>query len=222
VLITMGIAERRAKEKENLRRAILDAARELFVSQGYEAVSMRKIAERIEYSPTAIYLYFKDKEEILEALIGEGFLLLCEYIEPLYAVSDPIERLKAGARRYFQFACNHAPYYSMMFEMADGAPLMEPSDEATTNAVTQTSAHEHIGKRAFGFIRQCVSEGLAQGIFRTDYEEIVLAHTVWAHIHGAVALALANRLGMMNEAQQEAFFECMVESGVRGILPDGK
>ncbi len=74
--VHLGSSERRAREKENLRRAILDAARELFVAEGYDAVTMRKIADRIEYSPTTIYLHFKDKDEILLCLSEEGFTLL--------------------------------------------------------------------------------------------------------------------------------------------------
>jgi AcrR family transcriptional regulator len=206
----MGTAERRNKERENLRRAILDAARDLFVTQGYDAVSMRKIAERIEYSPTAIYLYFKDKEAILDTLISEGFLLLCQVIESANAIPDPLERLKTGARHYIRFALANPHYYRLMFEMDQGAKsLRETSEESA-----------QFGHRAFMFICGCIAEGTARGQFRTDYEQILLAHTAWSHIHGAVALALAQRLEMLTQAEQEAFFELVVESGVRGLLPN--
>ena len=72
----MGIKERREREKAEIREKILDAARDLFVSEGYEAVSMRKIADRIEYSPTAIYLHFKDKEAVMRELCDLDFLAL--------------------------------------------------------------------------------------------------------------------------------------------------
>ena len=64
----MGVKERREREKESLRQDILDVAREMFATEGYESVSMRKIADKIEYSPTTIYLYFKDKNELFYAL----------------------------------------------------------------------------------------------------------------------------------------------------------
>ena len=68
----MGTKERRAREKEQLRRQILVAARELFVNEGYESVSMRKkFANKIEYSPTTIYLYFKDKADLLDSVCKE-------------------------------------------------------------------------------------------------------------------------------------------------------
>src|SRR5204863_2023254 len=72
----MGIKERQERDREAVRRAILDAARELFVTEGYQNVSIRKIAERIEYSPAAIYGYFASKDDIFFALAEEGFRLL--------------------------------------------------------------------------------------------------------------------------------------------------
>src|SRR3954471_13067482 len=72
----MGIKERQERDREAVRRAILDAARELFVAEGFQNVSIRKIAERIEYSPAAIYGYFASKDDIFFALAEEGFRLL--------------------------------------------------------------------------------------------------------------------------------------------------
>ena len=72
----MGIAERKSKQKEELRQNILDAAKRLFLKEGYHATSIRKIAKEIEFSPTTIYLYYKDKAEIAHALHIEGFKLL--------------------------------------------------------------------------------------------------------------------------------------------------
>jgi AcrR family transcriptional regulator len=205
----MGTAERRAREKENLRRAILDAARDLFVTHGYEAVSMRKIAERIEYSPTAIYLYFVDKDSILGTLIDEGFELLCHAISQLSGISDPVERLRRGGRGYIQFALDNPHYYRLMFEMTDSAPTLEGQGQKRESAV-----------RAFGFIRRCVAEGMAQGRFRTDREEIILSHIAWAQVHGAAALALAYRLTMLTPEEQEQFFDSVAAAGVRGLMPD--
>src|SRR5437763_2620283 len=94
----MGIKERQERDREAVRRSILDAARELFVSEGYQNVSMRKIAERIEYSPAAIYGYFESKDDIFFALAEEGFRLLGHPDDPdrqrqLDTLSD-LERLR--------------------------------------------------------------------------------------------------------------------------------
>lgn len=203
----MGPERRRRREKEHLRRAILDAARELFVADGYSAVSMRRIAERIEYSPTALYLHFRDKDEILTELIVEGFQLLCDAMAPLEDVPDPVERLRAGGRRYLRFSREHPHHYRLMFELADDSAL-----------AATLEAKRDVGAKAFGFIVRCVAEGRAQGRFRTDLSETVLAHLVWAQVHGAAALALAHRLVMLEPEDRDGFGEMAADAAVRAIL----
>src|SRR3954464_6495000 len=95
----MGIKERQERDREAVHRAILDAARELFTAEGYHNVSIRKIAERIEYSPAAIYSYFPSKDDIFFALAEEGFHLLggphtAEHAAELQALA-PFERVRA-------------------------------------------------------------------------------------------------------------------------------
>jgi AcrR family transcriptional regulator len=111
----MGIKERHERDREAVRRAILDAARELFVSEGYENVSMRKIAERIEYSAAAIYSYFPSKDEILIALAEEGVRLLgdCNVESP--EGLPAIERLRNIVLRLYRFSTQHPQYFALMF-----------------------------------------------------------------------------------------------------------
>src|SRR6266511_2773224 len=95
----MGIKERQERDREAVRRSILDAARELFVAEGFQNVSIRKIAERIEYSPAAIYGYFPSKDDIFFALAEEGLRLLggdedTAHRERLESL-DPLERVRA-------------------------------------------------------------------------------------------------------------------------------
>lgn len=200
----MVSALRRAKAKENLRRAILDAARELFATEDYRAVSMRRIAEKIEYSPTAIYLHFKDKDEILLNLIGEGFTLLSSRLEAL-RVDDPVERLRQGAHAYFDFALTQPHYYRLMFQLEKG--VVEPCDDKAA-----------LGANTFGFIRRAVVEALNQGKFDASLPEPIISHVIWAHVHGAVSLALTGHLGfMLPQAYHTAFFEEVVETTLRGL-----
>ena len=93
--------ERRAREKEDLRQEILDAARELFIREGYDAVSMRKIADKIEYSPTTIYLYFRDKSELFDCLSEQAFGKLLEKLQSIggQETNDPIDGLRRGSMR---------------------------------------------------------------------------------------------------------------------------
>jgi AcrR family transcriptional regulator len=115
----MGIKERHERDREAVRRAILDAARELFVAEGYQNVSIRKIAERIEYSPAAIYGYFPSKDDIFFALAEEGFRLLGN---PAVVSDDPqfrgeprLERIKAIFWRMYEFSRDQPQYFALMF-----------------------------------------------------------------------------------------------------------
>src|SRR4051812_38459262 len=107
----MTIANRKERQKEELKTKILQAARELFMERGFDETSIRTIAERIEYSPTTIYLYFKDKDDIFHALHGEGFTILNQYFKSLAHVSEPFERLKAICSAYINFAIDNGEYY---------------------------------------------------------------------------------------------------------------
>jgi AcrR family transcriptional regulator len=112
----MGIRERQERDREAVRRSILDAARELFVAEGYQNVSIRKIAERIEYSPAAIYGYFPSKDDIFFSLAEEGFRLLGH---PRDRVSldglPPIDRVRAIFWHLYQFSREQPQYFALMF-----------------------------------------------------------------------------------------------------------
>src|SRR5438876_8995721 len=105
----MGIKERQERDREAVRRAILDAARDLFVSEGYANVSIRKIAERIEYSPAAIYGYFPSKDDIFFALAEEGFHLLSApaHEDP----AAPLDQLRHAFWRLYEFSKQHPEYF---------------------------------------------------------------------------------------------------------------
>ncbi|MBI3491379.1 MAG: TetR/AcrR family transcriptional regulator [Acidobacteria bacterium] len=111
----MGIKERQERDREAVRRAILDAARDLFVSEGFGNVSIRKIAERIEYSPAAIYGYFPSKDDIFFALAEEGFRLLCDSASREETGATPLDRLRAAFRQFYDFSCKHPQYFALMF-----------------------------------------------------------------------------------------------------------
>src|SRR5262245_32264824 len=113
----MGIRERQVRDRESVRRAILDAARELFVAEGFQNVSIRKIAERIEYSPAAIYGYFPSKDDIFFALAEEGFRLLCDRGAAPGAPDQPptLERIRGFFVRLYEFSRDHPQYFALMF-----------------------------------------------------------------------------------------------------------
>src|SRR5512145_1949609 len=111
----MGVKERQEREREAVSRAILDAARDLFVAEGYHNVSIRKIAERIEYSPAAIYSYFPSKDDIFFALAEDGFRILFTPQENGAEPSDPVDAIRSAFWRVYEFSKAHPEYYALMF-----------------------------------------------------------------------------------------------------------
>src|SRR4026208_442174 len=112
----MGIKERQERDRQAVRHAILTAARDLFVTEGFRNVSMRKIAERIEYSPAAIYSYFPSKDDIFFALAEEGFRILCDRVaSAISAVDDPLERLRRSLWGFYEFSKEYPQYFELMF-----------------------------------------------------------------------------------------------------------
>ena len=176
----MGVKERKARQKKFLRQEILDAASELFVKDGYENVSMRRIAEKIEYSPTTIYLYFKDKSELLEQVCQETFARLSQVLTRLQEQpGDPVERLKRGLIAYIKFGLENPHHYRATFMM----PIPEGFD-AEKHAKADSA-----GMQAFDFLRRSVSDCISAGKFRKVDPELV-SQTFWAGIHGVTSLLI--------------------------------
>jgi AcrR family transcriptional regulator len=115
----MGIKERQERDREAVRRSILDAARELFVAEGFQNVSIRKIAERIEYSPAAIYGYFSSKDDIFFELAEEGLRLLGDpgavRNDPRYKDASPLDLVRAVFWRLYEFSREQPQYFALIF-----------------------------------------------------------------------------------------------------------
>ena len=178
----MGVKERKARQKKFLRQEILDAASELFVRQGFENVSMRRIADKIEYSPTTIYLYFKDKAELLESVCHETFGRLSQRLAKITdQPGDPLERLKRGLVAYIEFGIENPHHYRATFMM----PIPEGFDPK-----------KHInpdspGMQAFDFMRRCVYDCLSAGKLRAKDAELA-SQVLWAGIHGITSLLITH------------------------------
>jgi AcrR family transcriptional regulator len=111
----VGVKERQEREREAVARAILDAARDLFVAEGYHNVSIRKIAERIEYSPAAIYSYFPSKDDIFFALAEEGFRMLMAPGPHCGQHMDLLDAVRTPFWRMYEFSRAHPEYFALMF-----------------------------------------------------------------------------------------------------------
>lgn len=174
----MGVKERRTREKEQLRRQIVSAARELFVNEGYESVSMRKIANKIEYSPTTIYLYFEDKADLLDSVCKETLLDLLNTLERLKEdTGDPVEALRKSGKAYIEFGLKYPQDYKLTFvirpQFQKGLGLQQGS----------------VGERVFNYLRAMVSECIRQNTFRqVDVE--TTGQALWSAVHGVTLLLI--------------------------------
>jgi AcrR family transcriptional regulator len=178
----MGTQERRERERQELRTKILDAARELFATEGYDAVTMRKIADKIEYSATAIYQHFEDKDALIAELCRHDFRNFAAHFGRAATVEDPVERLRASGRAYFDFAVEFPQHYRLMFMAA--RPEVAPEE----------GEREDPAQNAYVFLRAMVTEAIERGLFRPELSDAEAAsQTIWAAVHGVAALEIAFR-----------------------------
>lgn len=176
----MGVQERRAREKQELRQEILDAARDLFIREGFENVSMRKIAEKIEYSPTTIYLHFQDKADLLDCVCEETLQKLESRLAALHAATpDPLEGMEAGLRAYIEFGLEYPNDYRVAFLME-----FKPFAEADRCVRCHT-----MGQKTFDHMRKSVTDCMGAGIFESGDIEAI-SQALWAAIHGVTSLLI--------------------------------
>jgi AcrR family transcriptional regulator len=202
----MGVAERREREREQLRGLIVEAARDLLMEQGLSGLSMRSIAERVEYSPGTIYLYFRDKDELLREVVRTGFELLAEVVQAeqaaLGAEADPAQRYGAMGRGYARFAVENPAYFRVMFELP-GKPALECPEPGAGGDGGLADAVQ--------MIREAVEEGRFGAV---DPERTALVG--WGLIHGLTALFLSGHLthavqtteaflGLIDDAMQSVY-----------------
>src|SRR5215475_12330982 len=201
----MGVKERKLRQKKFLRQEILDAASELFVKEGYENVSMRRIAEKIEYSPTTIYLYFKDKAELLENVCQETFARLSSHLTRIFEQSgDPVERLKRGLLAYVHFGLENPHHYRATFMM----PIPDGFDKE------KYKRPDSPGMQAFDFLRRCVYDCIAAGKFRNADPEMT-SQALWAGVHGITSLLITHEV--FPWVEREKLISYVVDTLISGV-----
>ncbi len=181
--------QRRARERAEMETHILDAAREMFVRDGYEAVTLRKIATAIEYSPGTIYQYFKDKQALILAIIRNDYLALRNTLLECMEISDHVERVIEMARRYATWGIQHPNHYRLLL-------LPPPAWNVQKKQMFQDETPP-MEKDAFYLLNTFVEAGIHAGLLKDKYTEAgLIAATLWAGLHGLVLLEIA-----MNERQ---------------------
>lgn len=202
----MSVKQRRQREKENLRQLILDTAREMFAEEGYASVSMRKIADEIEYSPTTIYLYFKDKNDLLRQICEETFAKLGKKLESIGKKhGKTLESLRRGLRAYVEFGLEHPKHYEVTFML----PLTENLGAA------EYQFADSLGKKAFDYLRNGVADCMAAGELEKGNVDAV-SQTLWAGIHGVTSLLIGHE--GFPFVSKKTLINSVIDTMLRGLV----
>ena len=183
----MGIQERKSRERESMRASILDAAMELYLEEGLDSLSIRKIADKIEFSPATIYLYYRDKDEIFYDLYSLAFGQFLTEQHKLDGIADPYDRLYAGCQQYIQWGLANPKLYDLMFILQ--VPMTVIAEENCKD----------IGQASFNVLRQTVSQCIAAGKLRVKDVELA-SLMIWNMLHGIVSLIIKQRVLVPAEA----------------------
>ena len=202
-----------------MRTRILDAARELFAREGYESVSMRRIADAIESAPTAIYNHFADKAELLRALCHGDFEAMQARNRDVFDIADPIERIRRLGLGYIRFAQEHPNHFRLMFMTKPTPEMTDLSEEE----LIELGKHDP-NRNAYALLVQCVQEAIKQGRLLPHLTDAdLVAQLLWAGVHGVASLHIC-RPEKENWCQwkgADRLGEEMIEMIFRGILREG-
>ncbi|MCE9577354.1 MAG: TetR/AcrR family transcriptional regulator [Deltaproteobacteria bacterium] len=207
----MSTADRIERERLAKRTRILDAARELFVERGIAAVTLREIAQRIEYSTTAIYVQFKDKQDLVDQMVREDFAAFANALHAAAAnVADPIERLGRLGDAYVEYALTLPRHYQLLF--------MTPLDAASD----APEVHEPTGIDGYRVLLETVRECIAAGRFRAELRDADgIAQAIWATVHGVVSLLIVmGDTDAFHWRTPAVIADLALGSLVRGLLAD--
>ncbi len=179
----MGISERKEREKGEMKKRIMDAAMKMFLEDGYAKTSIRNIADAIEYSPGTIYLYYKDKDELLYEVQRLAYGQLLAAFKAKANSKDPLKKLHQLGKIYIEFGLEHPELYDLMFIIR--APMN-----------VDENLHKDNGGETFNFLLNCLEDCIGQNllIFEDAHQA---ALQIWAMVHGLVSLNLRCRLKMM-------------------------
>jgi AcrR family transcriptional regulator len=175
----MSISERRERDRLKVRSKILDAARVLFASEGYDAVTMRRIADAIEYSPTTIYLHFKDKDALIRELCLVDMASLTQALRSFAAEPEPLERLRKAGMAYVTFGIGHPNQYRLMFL----------SNRLHEEEQLAELGHGNPETDCYLLLLNTFTEAISQQLLAPELTDPdLLAQSYWASVHGVVAM----------------------------------
>jgi AcrR family transcriptional regulator len=178
----MGTKERQDRERQAVTTSILNAARDLFVAEGYQSVSIRKIAERIEYSPAAIYSYFSSRDDIFLALAAEGFHLLDAKVQAAMNTDDALENVRGCWWAFYEFSQEHPAYFQLMFV-----------DRSVPRITQQWEGFEFLQQMLNNAVT-AIQKAIDAGAFPKTVNPNVAMHMLWASLIGPAVVGIRHRL----------------------------
>jgi len=199
----MGIRERQSRERETVRRKILNAARTLFLNESYANVSMRKIAEQIEYSPGGIYSYFTSKEDIFFALAEEGLQFVRTHCSAASHANSPLERVRESFWKFYTFSKEQPEYFSLIF-VDNAVPRISRDWERFSSMRELRHEIEHD-------IQHCIDEGIFPAI---DSPGVVF-RLLWTAAYGAAVFRLSHRLAPGEDS--DALAHDLLDAAIEGL-----
>lgn len=208
----MSTADRIERERQAKRALILEAARELFLERGYEAVTLREIAQRIEHSTTAVYVHFKDKRDLMEQMVAEDFAVFAAALQTAAEVKPARARLGKLGVAYVEFALRLPRHYQLLF-------LTPQPADARHNPVDKSTP----GIDGFDLLVATVEEAMADGVFRPELRDArAIAQAIWAAVHGLVSLfIILGDVPHFEWRSPETLLEVLMGSLMRGLSADG-
>jgi AcrR family transcriptional regulator len=202
----VDVKERQQREREAISRSILDAARVLFVAEGYKNVSIRKIAEKVGYSPAAIYSYFDSKDDIFLALAEEGFHMLFQSgvcAREAHPDAEPIDCIRAAFLNLYEFSKAHPEYHALMF-LDRSVPRISQDWQR------------------FGFVREMgaqltalIEQSIDRGDFPAGSNSEVIFRVLMAAVQGISTMRLCDRLVPGEDADALAY--ATLEAALTGL-----
>jgi AcrR family transcriptional regulator len=174
----MGITDRKEREKQEMRKLIINAAMQMFITEGFDKTSIRNIADKIEYSPATIYLYYKDKDELLYEVQGQAFMELYNAFVKDVTATDPLERLDQLLHSYVNFGFEHPDLYDLMFVLRSPMNAVNENDWPNCD-----EAYHYLT----GTLEKCIDQ--------LRFKDANLAAlSIWGLGHGLVSLFIRERI----------------------------
>jgi AcrR family transcriptional regulator len=179
------MSQTRQRRHVRTKQAILDAALEIIREAGPAALSMRALADRIDYSPAGLYEYFASKEEIIAAVCDEGHRTLYEAMDQVNASLPPVEQLYHIGKAYIRFALDYPDYFLLMFTAAPPSALADAPAQATPALLRQEGS-------AYVILLRAIQRGIDQGVFlpRPGFGLDEMAYAAWTLVHGIAMLRI--------------------------------